>query len=284
MKNELIFAGIDRDSSREAIMRVLIEHFPLPLKTIRSKLKEKQKRSLSLQAVHKSLKSLMKDNVVIHSVLGYQISENWSYKQKQSSDKIFSALEKWEGSQKLIESINNEERISIQFENLASAEAFWIRTFKQVANSEINGKKKNFITIAHVPYWLFINLGASLELHKELIGLGYKLYYHFLTKDHLTKWGADFYKSLGCSSKLLKTNLISQGVYTTIINDCIIQGTLSKQATSDLNKITSKYKHITEIPPSLMFKVFNSGGGMTVSIEKNRNFVQMLKSGLGVKC
>lgn len=271
------FAGIERDSTREDVLKILTRNFPLPLKKIHSALRTEQKRSLTLQATHKALRSLMDEGIVLHDEDGYRISLSWALSQKEMTDKFIDLLDRSKGSAAMKSALDQNKRHITRYSNLAIGEPHWIRLLLQATELEKTNGAKDFLNIGHIPYWLFINLGASVSFFQELKRMKLNVHHVFLQKGFLTDWSINLYRGIGAKACLATSDILPQEIYCSVINDCVVQGSISKKAASELNAILKTYQTVSEIPPKRLEKVFHNSGELTISVENNPVFAHALR-------
>ena len=78
----------DSDSSKDLILRILSEEWPLSAKEIFSKVSKISSKDISYQAIHKTLNSLVEENIVQKVEGKYLLSLSWVCDTKEMLAKL----------------------------------------------------------------------------------------------------------------------------------------------------------------------------------------------------
>src|SRR3989344_1038038 len=84
---------IGSSPTKESIIKILSEKWPLTAKKIHNILKKDYSLSLTYQATHKSLTELTKNNILEKTKQGYSLNKEWIKNLEDVSKKIISDLE-----------------------------------------------------------------------------------------------------------------------------------------------------------------------------------------------
>src|SRR3989338_6355575 len=135
---------IGSSPTKESIIKILSEKWPLTAKKIHNILKKDYSLSLTYQATHKSLTELTKNNILEKSKQGYSLNKEWIKNLEDVSKKIISDLE---NKNKTKEIKTCEKMI---FDNHSDFIKFTLNFMEEVMKKE--GKLEMVFHYRHVPY------------------------------------------------------------------------------------------------------------------------------------
>ncbi len=123
------------ESVRNKIIEILSENWPLKGKQIHNKLQRGYEVSVSYQAVHKQLKQMLEEKILLKNKSGYCINEEWIEKIQKNTELM---AEKIKGNVKEINLIemNEGESINLSFNGILDLGWFLIDKIMKTPNPE----------------------------------------------------------------------------------------------------------------------------------------------------
>ena len=253
------------DSSKDLIIKILSEKWPLTAKEIYSKVKKESKQAISYQAVHKAIGELLEGKVIEKSGQAYLLSLAWV----DSNALLFSNLH----ASYTNDFIKSVEGKTLEFDTLYAADKFLMQSLSKFL--QILPKKP--VLCLHWNH-LWLPLFLSREDYASVKGIG-KLFKGFsLSKgsDPIDNWCSDFWTTAGIRSK---TGLDVASTFDIIaVNDFVIQVFYAPEIKQKLNKIYSKTKHVKDLDIDDFFQsVFEKKTRVLVKVSKDPLLAEELR-------
>ncbi len=263
-----------RRTHQELIIEILSLDFPLRIKDIHNKLKEKYEVNLSFQAVRKALNSLVEQGKLVLEKNEYQLKKEWAKDNKRLSDKIVENYFKAERKEKPPQVNKISENMQVfHFENALQTDKFLGELLLDIGN--ISGGKILCIQALH--YWYFLgHLGTESDFIQEMIKKDTKLYYlAFGGNNLLDNLSKNFYKQHGINFEIIKEHL-EKYTELCIIQNFIIRVEYQKEFVDKIEKIFEQTKDIKSFDFSEFGKLIKANYKVTLSLFKDATIAKSI--------
>jgi len=261
------FGAGSKRSTRDIIIQILSDHWPLSAKQVFAAVKNQSKQDISYQAVHKALQQMVSEGVLAAGKNGYQINADWINRLKRMSQDLDS---KYSPSEKT--KIAEETAVSFTFNNFSQMGRFVIY---KLLNGELNPENKPSLCL-----WqhTWPTIGLSDEDYRAIQGaLKNTVHYCIVEGDSfLDKWFADSLQKLG---KKCKTSVECPGNPDLVVEgDYVAQVFFPLDFRKNFNAQYEKIKTANEVD---IFNVFSEILGkeakITLTITKNLVLADQLR-------
>ncbi len=177
------------NSSRELILGVLFEEWPLSAKEIYSRVSKKANKEVSYQAIHKLLLSLLDEGIIVKGEGKYFVSLDWITNTKELLSKIEVNLK----ASKVVVPIEQK----FVFNSVHDVDKFLVASCKA-----LNPTKKDDLALQWIHFW--IPLFISRETYKEMKELVVNSNFYSITpnKSPIDLWCAKFWKDIGVKERI----------------------------------------------------------------------------------
>ncbi len=265
------FPGItlSNKSSRDAIISVLSEQFPLPTKKVFSVLKREYGFTASYQAIHKMLNHLVEESVLEKKESGYQLNEKWVQKIKSFGENVSKLY-----SDSISRTFFSKEIITFTVENFVSLAKFIINDFYlKFPNPE---KKSAVCLWEHTFCW--IGLGEEEYANLKKIFSSCTHYAICKNKTMLDLYFSDFLRKQGKQCFC--------GIKYNAMGDIFVQGDFVAQVyypaslVKELHSIYQKTKKAENFDPDQFFNIISKPNKISIVITKNPVFADYLRENL----
>ncbi len=242
--------SVQGNSTKEKIIEILAERWPLTAKKIYKGLSKRYHLSLTYQAAYKALQELTENKILEKKKKGYLINKEWIERLNEFSEKIKMDLEN--AHKKRINKITEK----ITFEKHADFVKFHMRFLEKVVKNE--GRANMIFYFRHVPYPHVITQ-EDLEKMKPLMP---KIKWTIITKyaTPLDKWCARHWKKMGVKVHTGKD--IPTSTIMIIINHHVMDVSIPKKAIKEWDKIFSirdiRYMDMHKMTQTLLDQKFKT--------------------------
>lgn len=244
MINELYLLKLNPEnaSTKQKIMSVLGERWPLMAKQVFDRLQREYGASISYQGVHKIIKELESDKVIDRKKDGYQLSIDWI----QKSKKTFEDVEKrylQHGKIKLPE--NFQGAIEIEFDNFTD---MCVSTAELLLSRQLarDSEQPNFICTMEYGWWTFKFRFEHLKLLHSMITRNPRSKNIIRTKTPYGEWIRKQYSRAGGVGAPIGTRIdIDEDVF--IQGDCIIEVKFDEKTKKLFENYYNKWKDIEDM-------------------------------------
>lgn len=256
-----IFSG-----SKKEIILLLSETWPLSVKEIFSSV-SRNGFSGSYQAVHKALKELENDGIVVHRNKKYLLSDDWIH---SLNDFAFNLKDKYANN--LSKSLDNQ---NFSFNTIHDCDVFLLNSMHKILSNN-KSEKKPLLALQWSHAW--IPLFISRKEYSEIAEAFKLVDCYSLVKGNssIDTWCADFWRKQGMKVKLNCD--IASPVEMIAVGDYVLQVFYSQKIKNDMNKFYSKVKSVKALDLNELFeKVFEKKTEINVTINKNPSLAEQLK-------
>lgn len=253
-------------SSRDAIVAILSQRFPLNAKQLSVLLRKQHGLSVSYQAVHKALKQLLGEGVLRKQKNNYQLSEAWIQKKKSEIGSIEAKY-----FQKAPDFGLPQE--NLVFNSMFEVDKFLIGSFVSIA-SNVRGELLLCLVWNH--FW--IPLFLSKKEYSQLADFAHKVKTFDISRGNtpIDKWCAKFWKKQGWETKCGLNVLTTADL--AIFGDYTIQVFYPPEIARLVDKAYNETKNVSDLDVDYLFKqVFEKKARIPVIILKNADLAEQLR-------
>ena len=257
----VMFFG-NSDSSRDLVLKILSEEWPMSAKEIYSRVSKISSKEISYQAIHKTLNSLVEENIVQKKEGKYLLSISWVSSTKEMLTKLENNLK--EG--KVVSPLNQK----FVFSTVMEVDQFLVGIkdmFKPTKEDELG--------LVWVHFWipLFFSRETYQEMKKLL--LGSKFYCVTPNDSPIDKWCAGFWKDLGIKEKVGVKDSFDTSML--VYKDYIVQVFYPVEIRKALDNVYNSTKDPSKLDIDNFFKtVFEKQTKIPVLVSKNKEVADEL--------
>ncbi|MBU0636219.1 hypothetical protein KKE06_04300 [Candidatus Micrarchaeota archaeon] len=268
MAISLSSVGIPLQSSKDAIIHVLSEQWPLTAKQLFSVLKRSYGFTVTYQALHKTLSQLVKQGVLQKIGSLYKLDKEWVARIKSFGEKVAHEYSKTSFKD------FSEDIITLSVDNFLSAVKFIINEFYTTFPNP--GKKSALCLWEHTCCWV----GFGEEEYTNLKKMFASCTHCALCKNKtvLDQYFSDFLEKQGKHCFC--------GVDYNATGDIFVQGDFVAQVyypasfRKELYRVFQKTKKVEEFDPDAFFRIISKSNKISIVITKNPSFAEHLRQNL----
>jgi len=254
-------------STKDQIVSVLSEEWPLSVKQIFGKVKKHSNRRVTYQAIHKALKELEDAKILASDNRNYSLNFQWIEEMEKFASSIKKKYLKQDG---LIESYSN-----IVLNSVSEVDLFFLNTLKQMIKSQ-NGVQKPLLCLQWCHYWVPLFLDKKIyQEFREIVN--YLNVYDLVSNNTpVDKWCEGFWKKAGLNTMagIKATNLDDYLIF----GDYVIQVYYPKEILNEISKTFEKAKKVEDINWNRFYEnVFERKTQIPVTINRNPPLASMLR-------
>jgi len=262
-------------STKDCIIGILTNEWPLSLREIFFRAKKKYKISCSYQAIFKSVKELVEKKVLIDSEKGFEINIDWIKNVQSFTDIVetnYYAKAKVQSPSGLKGSSHGGDMIILDFESIFDAEKYLYYFIK----SELLKTKNDKIFWQLTSEWRPIfYLRSEYNFYRRLSSHGHKFYFLCSGNSEIEFLCGDFYKKLNLKFKFVKDNFPNDSI---IFSDYLISIFVPNNLKIKLKNFL-KEKKIFQI----LQEILEAKSSIKVIINKDAELVKDLKKQLSLR-
>ncbi len=268
MSLELILPQIDnKSSSKDMIISVLVDEWPLSIKELFSKIKKEFRFSGTYQAVFKSVKELQKKKVLVKTGEKYELNLSW-VKSLQSFTETVET--NYYASKKLKEILDKnkkgEDTVLMNFNSIFDAEKYLYYFVKNELKKST--PTKVFFEMNNLWKVLFY-YRAEYNYYTKLEKLGHQFFFLTSGKTQIEKEAIDFYKKLKIKVKQTKISTTD----TIVFGDYYIQIFIPEELKERIDLLLEKKNYFE------LIKILDEENIIKVIVHKDKG----LAEGIGKK-
>ncbi|MFH0955240.1 MAG: hypothetical protein V1777_03995 [Candidatus Micrarchaeota archaeon] len=258
--------GIQGLSTKDAIISILSNRWPLSLKQIHQIAKTEYAISATYQAVHKMIGLLVSEKVVVRGEEGYCLNSDWISRIKSFSEQLGQNY----AQESPFKNFQNQDIINLRFDSLLETIRFIVHKFNwEFPNPE---KKPRIAMLMHA--WMPI--GAD-EKDFEQIKRIFELPYYGLYRGNtpLDHYGNQFVVKLGKKS-IYGVNYPAEGDIV-VEGDYVAQIFYPLELKTKINAIFAKTKNIDTFDLAKLFEIYTQKSQIKVVISRNPELARNLR-------
>jgi hypothetical protein len=277
MAIQVDISGI-RKTLPELIMLTLSSEYPLTIKELHTKLKEKYKIKVSFQAIRKALNIMVQQNKLVLKKKEYQVSKGWIKDSKQLTDNLINNYFRGERKERppKISSIGRESQV-FQFENPLQTDKFFGELLLDIAS--MPGERTLCIQAMH--YWYFLgHFGTESDFIQEMIRRKTKLYYVAYGDSALDRLSRKFYKQHGVEFEILNTQEFDKYSEVGVIDDLIIEIKYPKEFINEIHDFFKKTKSLENLNFLKFGKTIKGPYATIITILRNKTMANNIRESI----
>ena len=252
----------DSGSSRDSILKVLSEEWPLSAKEIYSKVSKISSKDISYQAIHKTLNSLVEENIVAKEDGKYLLSLSWV----ESTKEMLTMLENNLKEGKVVSPLNQK----FVFSTVMEVDQFLVGIkdlFKPTKEDELG--------LVWVHFWIPLFFSKNTYKTMKEILTGSKFYAITPNDSPIDKWCADFWGKLGINKKVGVKDV--PNISMLIFSDLILQVFYPVEIKKALDEVYNSTDDPSKLDIDNFFTtVFEKKTRIPVLISKNKEVADEL--------
>ncbi|MEW6294959.1 MAG: hypothetical protein AB1467_01530 [Candidatus Diapherotrites archaeon] len=246
--------------TKEKIILLLSQQWPLNTKKIHFELEKFYSLNITYQAVHKLLKQMEEEKIVERGVDGYKITKDWIQKTKKFSEQ----LEEMYSEKGKALAKESGEPIKLKFNNFLDAARFIVNNFYF---DFLNPQRKPSLCI-----WKHVAcpIGATERENENFRKIFSYAKHYAVTNGNtfLDKYFAKYYETLGKKIKLSIDFSMEEDIF--INGDYIAQMFYDRRLRKELNEVYDNTKEFNEFDLAKQFeRITNKNYVILIFISKN---------------
>lgn len=260
--------GVEKSSTKDAVISVLSYEWPLPTKKIFNRINRNYGLSVSYQAVHKTLNKLTEEKIISKEKEGYSISPEWINLLKKYTEEL---IEKRLKEKQNIIDVLREGNADLCFNSVSQVDNFLFDFIEKLGL-----QKERPLCF----YWRhsWIPLFFAKESYSKAKDIASNTTSYALIEQNtpIDKWCEKFYLSHGMNFRIgvklfYSTNFLSY-------KDYVVQVFYSKKLMDSLTKNFSAIKEIEDINIDDIFQLLEKKAVIPVTVNKNPLLAQQLNN------
>jgi len=263
--------------SRDHIIKILGEEFPLSIANIHQKIKEKNDFDVTYQAIRKSLNSLVELKVVSNKNKKFSLSEQWINDNKKFAELIEHNYFKTTKPRTEVELAGNIKVYT--FDNLLDKDKFWVKLENQwiEENTENQKIERNLVWSGAHCWWVFGQLDNEDQLIDLLLKSKMNHYWLNTNDTYLDKWATKYYNGKNLFYKAIKGSAEENENYLLIYGDNIMQSSYPAEIVKKLNEFYSKIKDISDLNLKELMQILKQKIEVNITIMDNPAIANKLR-------
>lgn len=226
-------------NSKDAVISVLAEEWPLTLKGIFYKVKKKYHYGATYQALFKAVKELLEEGVLLEKEKRYEINIEWVKKLQSFTDIIetnYYAKERIHSFSGITESNKNEDILVLNFESIFDAEKYLYYFMKSVL---FKTKGDDIFYCTNNEWRPIFYLRAEYNYYRRLQKRGHRFHILCSGNSYMEKICAEFYKSIGANFVFTKEKFSTDSL---VFGDYFISIFIPETLKADIKSMLSGKK------------------------------------------
>ncbi|NTV23185.1 MAG: hypothetical protein HGA85_02300 [Nanoarchaeota archaeon] len=268
----------DKSSTRDKIVILLSLTPGLNTKQINSLLKKQYSLSVTYQAIHKTLKQMMTDGVLVNMEKGYFLNPEWIGELSHFVEKYNSLSVNKESTVKTY--TISEDLQTIEIDNLPDAEALFHKFREEYFDNIAKYSEEDRVLCMQSPHLMVALMTPSAEyvFMDRLIKTKTKHYTLSRGDTMVDKWIAKFYNSREGQPYKMKTgadcsSIIEVWIYPDKLIECFFPG----KFWAALNTLYHQIKRIEDINYNTLIETYNTLQGERIKfvIHKDKSLIKL---------
>lgn len=235
MSLELILPQIEnKTSSKDLIISVLVEEWPLSIKEIYTIIKKDFRFKGTYQAVFKSVKELQKKKVLVKTGEKYEINLSWVKSLQSFTETVETSYYASKKVKKILEkNKKGEDTVLMNFNSIFDAEKYLYYFVK----NELKKSQPTKVFFEMNNLWkVLFYYRAEYNYYTKLEKLGHKFYFLTSGKTQTEKEALEFYKKLNIKVKRVESSLTDAIVF----GEYYIQIVIPEEIKERIDKLLEK--------------------------------------------
>ncbi len=250
------------NSTKNAVVSILTDVWPLSAKEVYSNCEKKFELNVSYQAIHKTIKQLEDEEIIVKEGSKYKLNEIWIEKAKEFSEQL---------SENYKQKINGETNFTLP--SIYETDKFLLNL---IMNDLQNTKDKPFVGLHWCHFW--VPLFLSVKEYRQIKELATRVNLYALGRGNtkIDKWCAAFWSKQPVHHKIgVDCAAIADLV---IYKDMVIEVFYPTELKKELDLFYEKAKNIKDLNITYMFeKIFLKPTKINIAIHHNKELAAQLK-------
>lgn len=248
------------ENTKDMIIMILSENFPLTLIKIKNHLEKKYHKSISYQGIYKELNLMIEKKIIIKEDRDYLLNKDWILGLNKYSNELYA---KYNNSlteisyQKLLKLSKEGESIILEFENLFEHDKFFIDLLYYF-NKYI--KEKESILMHYTNnWWPFLYGKEEIEILNNLKSTFYTL---CTAKSELDNWACNFENKIGLNVRIIEKKTAFWNF--NLFGPYVINYIIDEKITNLINDYFKKYKNLKDLDLHKLHNILKVKGSFKV--------------------
>jgi len=259
-------------STKDRIINILARRYPLKTKAIYASIKKEYASPVTYQAIHKLLRELVDDGVLVKEELSYRINPEWL---KKTSDFLAYVEQSYKNQKSLVPGPSKVDKIGaitvMEFDSLADMDIFFMDYEEKFHKKE---KDKVIVWIARHYHWPFAYSKKMFDVQerKKEKKESYKIFGNLANLD---RWAMKFYRQLGVNVIFNKNTKQTGDI--AVYGDEILEIKYDEELLAAMDDFFKKNKDFEKIDLAGFFKnILNQKTKITVILQKNNYIAEKI--------
>ncbi|MFQ5722349.1 MAG: hypothetical protein ACE5GI_07635 [Candidatus Aminicenantales bacterium] len=245
---------------KDAVILALSKEWPLTARKLYNVVRKNYGFAVTYQAVHKVLKQMVEEGIIVKDDKDYSISPMWIKKKKEFYKKLEAKRE----------SLKDRPLETFILGALAEVDAFLIDLGSKIVPKD----RKSTICLEWDHFW--IPLFLDKEVYRKMKTLITNTVFYTITpaKTAIDKWCYEFWKKQNVKAKIGVGNRDS----CVVVEDYVIRIFYPRDILKELDKIFSSAKNINDINTNELFhRLFEKKTKIPVVVERNPELAKQIR-------
>lgn len=251
----------EKKSTREAVISVLSEEWPLTAQGLFLRIVRQNKTQLSYQAVHKVLQQLLKEGVLEKRVRGYQLNQRWLQEMRQHSDEI--------AQKYAAKALQNQTGLTAH--SLYEVDKLLL----ELVSKNLPQTEKIFLGTVWNHFWVPLFLSKKEYLQIKALHQYFDWYAISKGNTKIDQWCANFWNNAGAHAKAGIKTKVQDSI---LFSDSIIQVHYPPSILQKLDRFYKKTKQVEDLNTNQLFDpIFLEPTAIPITINQNKALFEQLK-------
>lgn len=272
MTIEITIPGFGKEkTTKDLIISLLAEEYPLTAKQITSKLKNNFYVSVTFQGVYKALNQLIENEVLIKDGKNIQINKNWITDAKSFIDLLQKRY--FEDRTAKSKSAIGEDIQVYYFDNLISLDKFWNKILENWFKNTVD----QYLTQQSGHTWYVLGqLEEETAILHTIKEKNLKFYTLSTGNTFLDKWAGRYYKSQDFYYTTSKKKT-SNNHYFIIHGEYIMESVYPEDLTNELDTLYNNVHEFTDLNLSQLIQTLKKKTQLKITVMRNAVLAQRLR-------
>lgn len=262
------------NSTKDMIITILSEDFPISLPKIKNKLQKKYQKSISYQGIYKELNIMLEKGILLKREKQYLLNKEWILNINKFSKELYQTYTKiMKNSLTLLDKLKKDgDTITMYFNSHAELDEYFVSVMEHF-NKNSPKNEKIYMYYNHNS-WPIVHSKQENKI-LEYTENNTKYYCICGNDTPLDRWATKYENSIGMHVKINPeySPEYSYQIYGDITVQFYFEKTIIKQIDEYFQKITDLSSFIIED----FFKIQNQQTKIKVTLIKNKSFSLLLK-------
>lgn len=275
MTFEIFNFSVKPESTKDMIIMILSEEFPLTLPKIKNILQKKYHKTISYQGVYKEINLMIEKKIIIKDEKSYLLNKEWILNLNKYSEHLYltySKIKKY--SLSVFSKLEKEgDVITLNFSSITELDEYFIEAMDHF-NKNINNK--DTIVMYYYHNWWPVLYSKKEKNILEFDPKNKKFYCICGSNTALDKWSTDYENEIGMNVKIV-TNY-NKNFEFQIYQDIVIQVYIDPKITKKIDNYFNKCSDFSNFNINDFIHILNEKQNITLVLLKNEMLAKALRS------